>query len=147
MAVRLRVHALCVEAKVLGEVVDELALMLGHGLEAEAALLIVSGEEAQPLFVRRRPGGVLHVEIQSDVRVGNVVGLVLRVDVEGKCEFAVALEARAFLVALEGFLGVAIAGFGGVALGLLLDPLALAGDDDLVLAGLVFFARLREVTR
>ena len=40
----------------------------------------------------------------------------------------------AFLVALECFLGVAIAGLGGVALGLLLDPLALAGDDDLVLA-------------
>ena len=71
----------------------------------------------------------------------------LRVDIECQRKLAVALKTCTLFVALQRLLVVAFARLRGIALGFLLDPLTIASDDDLVLARLVFLARLREVTR
>ena len=70
---------------------------------------------------------------------------VFRVNVQRECELAVAFQTCTLLVALERLFQVSFSCFGRVALCLLLDPLAFARDEDFVLAGLLFLARLREV--
>ena len=75
-----------------------------------------------------------------------MVCVMLWIDIERQRKLAVALKTCAFLVALQSLLVVAFAGLGSVAFCLLLDSLALASNDDLVLARLVFLARLWKVT-
>lgn len=74
-----------------------------------------------------------------------MIGLMLWIDIQRQCELAVALKTCALLIALQCLLAVAFAGPRGVTLRFLLDPLTLASNDDLVLTGPIFFARLREV--
>lgn len=62
------------------------------------------------------------------------------VDAECERKLPVALEASALIVASECLLQVAVAGAGGSAAGLLLNPLAVAGHEDLGLARAVLFA-------
>ena len=53
---------------------------------------------------------MLHVEIQRDVRIGNMVGLVLWVDIERQCKLAVTLKTSALLVTLQSLLAIAFGG-------------------------------------
>lgn len=76
-----------------------------------------------------------------------MICLMFWIDIKRQCKLTIALKTCAFLITLQSLLVVAFTEFGSVALSLLLDSLTLASDDDLVLARLVFFARLWEVTR
>lgn len=70
-----------------------------------------------------------------------IVGVGVRVDVQGLGEAAVALEDETLVVALErSVTGRPRVGARGEALGLLLAPLAGAGDEGLGEAGLVLLA-------
>jgi hypothetical protein len=69
-----------------------------------------------------------------------VVVYVVGGDVEGELEFAVTFEPRALFVAGQGFLGIARGRFGCMAADFGFEALAGAGDEDLVVARLVFFA-------
>ena len=62
------------------------------------------------------------------------------IDIERQGQIAVAFKASALIVAFESLLQVAFRIFGSTAFGLLLDTLAFASDEDLVLAGFLLFA-------
>lgn len=74
-----------------------------------------------------------------------MIVLVLRVNVERKCQNAITLQSCTFFVALEHLFQITVAVTRSIALGFLLDSLAFAGNEDLVWAWLLFFARLREM--
>lgn len=140
----LGIHALAVEAEVLGERVDEGAVVGWHRFEAETLFVSIRGEDAEFTFLRLGPYGEFVVLLEGGGGVGDMVVLVgFGVNVKCECEFAVALEACTFVVALEGLFGVAFAGFGGVALHFLLEVLTVACDEHFALARLVFLTGCR----
>jgi hypothetical protein len=141
----LRIHALCIEAEVLRQVVDELALVLWHRFEPKPFLVIVGCEQSETFLVGCCPCRVLHIEVQRDIRVGNMVGLMLWIDVERQCKLAVTLKTSALLITLQSLLAVAFAGLGSITLRFLFYPLTLAGDDNFVLTRPILFAWLRKV--
>jgi hypothetical protein len=76
-----------------------------------------------------------------------MVALVLRIDLQGSSKLVVAFEARTLFVALQCLLSVPVPLLRRCAFGLLLDPLTIASNEDLVLTGLFFFAGRGEMTR
>lgn len=76
-----------------------------------------------------------------------MVVLVLWVDVQSQRQFVVTLQSRALVVTLEYLFQIPFSTFGSIAFSFLLNPLAFAGDKDLVLTGLVLLACGREVAK
>lgn len=143
---RLRIHALGVEAEVLRKTVQKRALPGLHRLEALALKIGVYGEGAEVPLLCLGPRQVLEIHVQRLGLVGDVVVLAgLGVDIECESESAVALEAGAFVVAFERLGAVSCGRARGTALGLLLDALAVAGDEYFVLAWFSFFADAGDV--
>lgn len=70
-----------------------------------------------------------------------------RVNIESQGKLAIPLQASTFIVAFQGFLGVASTVLRCETFCLLFDPLAFAGDENLMLTGLFFFAGNRGMTR
>lgn len=123
----------------------ECSLLSLHRLESEALCFRISSEQSQLLLLRRSPSRVLLIHVHRCVGVWYVIALVLGIHVQSKSQLVISLETRALLVALQDFLRVALTLPGGCTLRLVLDPLTLASDKDLVLARLFFFARVWEV--
>ena len=148
MPVRLRVQTLTIKPEILRQRVQERAVVALHGLEAEPLRRFIGGENPKLALVRDGPLDVLGVHLHRLARIGHVGIAVLHiigVDVQRQREAAVALEAGALVVALEGFSRVALAGAGGEAFGLCLEVLAVARYHDAVLARLVLLAGGRRV--
>ena len=126
---------------------QESALGRGHGLEPETLLVGRGGEDAELTLLSLCPVDVLLENLESFVRVGDVVVRVGVVDLEGIGQLAIPLQSETFVVAFQRRLpcrrGVQHRGH---ATHFLLAILAWASDERLGLARLVLLARIWSVT-
>jgi hypothetical protein len=100
MSMWFRIHAFCVETKILCKGVHERSLLAFHRSETETLCLWISSEKSELLLLRGSPRRVLLVHIKRVRRVWNMIALMIGIHVESKCEFVVALKARTLLVTL-----------------------------------------------
>lgn len=118
-----------------------------HGLESEALLMVISRKDAELAFLSLAPLNVIFEVVQCSGRVWNMVVCVVGADVECRRKLSVTLETKTFIVTRQSLAFKNWIGLGGIALHLLFDVLAFAGDDDLCWAWLIFFTRIRSVAR
>lgn len=146
MPVWLWVHALGVEAKVLSQRMHKRSLVALHWLESETLRFRISSEYPQLLLLRSGPSRILLIHVQGVGRIWDMIGLMLGIHIKGQSQLVVSLQACTLFVTLQCLLGVAISVLRRRTLGFLLDPLTIARNENLVLAGFVFPADRREVT-
>ena len=137
----LRILRLAIQPVVFGQGVQKGSLLGFHRFESQALLLRLASEHAELTLLRLGPLDTASEELESLVRVGDmVVAVGFGINVESSSESGIALQPQTFVVALERWSLWTRIRCGCQTPHFLLSMLAFACDERLGRAGLVLFA-------